>query len=346
MIFQQLFDPTSCTYTYLLARRQGGEALIIDPVFEHVDTYVSLLERLDLRLVKAIDTHIHADHVTGIGALRDITKCVTVMGEKSGVDVVSMRVREDEKIDVDGVSLTTLYTPGHTDDSYSFAGADRVFTGDALLIGGTGRTDFQNGDPRAAYDSLFNKILKLPEDTIVYPAHDYNGNTASTIAYEKANNPRLQVSTAAEYAEIMDNLNLPNPKMMDVAVPANCSVGKSLDKFVKPGEVMDAGQCMRACGSADALLVDLREKNERTRDGWIPGSLHVPYNGLEEHLATGGPLSQIVKDHAGEVVLYCAFGERSAIALDIMREKGLSGLKHLDGGLAAWSRAGGSVEQV
>lgn len=345
MIFQQLFDPTSCTYTYLLARRQGGEALIIDPVFEHVDTYIRLLDRLDLKLVKAIDTHIHADHVTAIGALRDITKCVTVMGERSGADVVSMRVREDEKIDVDGVTLRTLYTPGHTDDSYSFAAPDRVFTGDALLIGGTGRTDFQNGDPHAAYDSLFNKLLKLPEDTIVYPAHDYNGNTASTIGYERNNNPRLQVATAAEYADIMNNLNLPNPKMMDVAVPANCSLGESLDKFVRPGEVLDAETCIRACDGKNALLVDLREKHERSRDGWIPGSLHVPYNGLEEQLSDGSPLAQIVKDHAGEVVLYCAYGERSAIALDMMREQGMSGLKHLDGGVAAWSKAGGSLEQ-
>jgi glyoxylase-like metal-dependent hydrolase (beta-lactamase superfamily II)/rhodanese-related sulfurtransferase len=346
MIFQQMFDPISCTYTYLLARRHGGEALIIDPVLELVDTYVSLLERLDLRLVKAIDTHVHADHVTGLGRLRDITKCVTVMGEMSGADVVSMRVREDEKIDVDGVELRTLYTPGHTDDSYSFAGADWVFTGDALLIGGTGRTDFQNGDPRAGYDSIFNKLLKLPPGTLVYPAHDYNGNTASTIGYEAAHNPRLQVNSADEYADIMNNLNLPNPKMMDVAVPANLAVGATLSQFVRDGEELNVEQCRKICTHEDAILVDLREATERARDGWITGSLHIPYDSLGTQLTPSGALMRLAKDHRGHVVLYCAHGERSALALDTMRNAGFTGIKHLKGGLKAWVTSGGEVERA
>ncbi len=346
MIFQQLFDPVSSTYTYVLARRYGGEAVIIDPVIEHVDTYVSLLERLDLRLIKAIDTHIHADHVTGLGRLRDITKCVTVMGEMSGVDVVSMRVQEDEKIDVDGIELRTLYTPGHTDDSYSFLGADRVFTGDALLIGGTGRTDFQNGDPYASYDSLFNKLLKLAPETFVFPAHDYNGNTASTIGYEVANNPRLQVNSADEYADVMNNLSLPNPKMMDVAVPANLEVGKSLGQFVRPGEELNVAQCRDVCGKDDVILIDLREQNERDRDGWITQSLHVPYGSFDTQLGSSGTLTRIAKDHPGHIVLYCAHGERSALALDTMRNAGFDGVKHLKGGLAAWIASGGEVEHA
>ncbi len=344
MIFQQLFDPASCTYTYLLARRFGGEALIIDPVIEHVDSYVSLLERLDLKLVKAIDTHIHADHVTGLGRLRDITKCVTVMGEKSGADVVSMRVREDEKIDVDGIELRTIFTPGHTDDSYSFATADRVFTGDALLIGGTGRTDFQNGDPLAAYDSLFNKLLKLPPDTLVFPAHDYHGNTASTIGYEAAKNPRLQVKSAQEYADIMNNLNLPNPKMMDVAVPANLVVGRSVSQFVRPGEELDVEQCREARDQESVIFIDLREQGERDRDGWIASSLHIPYNCLDSQLSPSGTLSRIARDNQGHIVLYCAHGERSALAVDTMRNAGFDGVKHLKGGLAAWVNSGGEVE--
>ena len=346
MIFQQMFDPISSTYTYVLARRYGGEALIIDPVLELVDHYVSLLERLDLRLVKAIDTHVHADHVTGLGRLRDITKCVTVMGEMSGADVVSMRVREDERIDVDGIELRTLYTPGHTDDSYSFAGSDRVFTGDALLIGGTGRTDFQNGDPLAGYDSLFNKLLKLPSETIVYPAHDYNGNTASTIGYEATHNPRLQVRSADEYADIMNNLNLPNPKMMDVAVPANKAVGASLKKFVQAGEELDAEQCREVCAGDDAILIDLREDTERARDGCISDSLHVPYDTLASQLAPSGALMRIARDHQGHIVLYCAHGERSALALDTMRNAGFSGVKHLKGGLKAWVSSGGEVDRA
>src|SRR6267378_2234480 len=200
MIFRQLFDSVSGTYTYLLASRRGGEALIIDPVLEKVDRYLQLIRELDVRLVKAVDTHLHADHITGLGALRDRTHCITVMGEQSKADVVSMRLAEGEKLNVEGLALDVIYTPGHTDDSYSFVMPDRVFTGDTLLIRGTGRTDFQNGDPRAQYDSIFGRLLKLPDTTLVYPAHDYKGDTVSTIGEEKAFNPRLQVKSAEEFA--------------------------------------------------------------------------------------------------------------------------------------------------
>src|ERR1700759_5304781 len=196
MIFRQLFDSTSGTYTYILASRQGGEALIIDPVLEKVDRYLQLVRELDLRLVKAIDTHLHADHITGLGALRDRTQCVTVMGEQTKADVVSIRVAEGDTVEVEGIALEALYTPGHTDDSYSYLRQDRVFPGDTLLIRGPGRTDFQNGDPRAQYDSIFNKLLKLPDETMVYPAHDYKGDTVSTIGEEKQFNPRLKVKSA------------------------------------------------------------------------------------------------------------------------------------------------------
>ena len=193
MIFRQLFDSTSGTYTYLLARRAGGEALLIDPVIENVPQYLQLVEQLGVRLVYAIDTHVHADHVTGLGDLRDKAGCTTIMGERSKAECVSRRVKDGETIDVDGLKLQTIYTPGHTDDSYSFRLPDRVFTGDTLLIRGTGRTDFQNGDARAQYDSLFNKLLKLPGGTLVYPAHDYKGWTVSTIGEEIRHNQRLQV---------------------------------------------------------------------------------------------------------------------------------------------------------
>lgn len=226
MIFRQLFDSESSTYTYLLASHQGGEALIIDPVIEHMAQYLTLINDLELKLVRAIDTHVHADHVTALGALRDQTSCITIMGEHTKADCVSETVKDGDIIDVDGISLKTLYTPGHTDDSCSFVMEDRVFTGDTLLIRGTGRTDFQNGDPYAHYDSLFNKLLVLPDDTLVYPAHDYKGWTVSTIREEREHNPRLQVGSADEYAAIMNNLNLPNPKMMDIAVPANLACGK------------------------------------------------------------------------------------------------------------------------
>ena len=191
MLFRQLYDNVSSTYTYLLAARPGGEALIIDPVHERLERYLQLISELELRLVKAVDTHVHADHITGLGALRDRTKCITVMGAAAAVDVVSMRVEDGDTIEVDGVTLEVMHTPGHTADSYCFCMPDRVFTGDTLLIRGTGRTDFQNGDPGAAYDSLFNKLLKLPDETLVYPGHDYKGDTVSTIGEERAHNPRL-----------------------------------------------------------------------------------------------------------------------------------------------------------
>ena len=221
MIFKQLFDQKSSTYTYLIASAEGREALIIDPVLENVHQYIELLKQLDLRLVKVIDTHIHADHVTGASKLKDITKCSTIMGDHTPAESVEIKVKDDEYINLDNLKIRAMYTPGHTSDSYCFLMDNQLFSGDTLLINGTGRTDFQNGNPHDAYDSLFKKILKLPEKTLVYPAHDYNGKTHSTIENEKNNNPRLQVKSAQEYAEIMSNLKLTHPKMMDIAVPAN-----------------------------------------------------------------------------------------------------------------------------
>ena len=221
MIFRQLFDNKSSTYTYIISSGKGREALIIDPVIENTESYLKVLKELNLRLVKVIDTHIHADHITGLNELSKKTNCKKIMGEHSASEVIDIRVKDNEKIKIENIELTSIYTPGHTDCSYSFLMKDRVFTGDTLLINGTGRTDFQNGSSYDAYDSLFKKILKLPEKTLVYPAHDYNGKTHSTIENEKNNNPRLQVRSAEEYAEIMDNLKLSNPKMMDITVTAN-----------------------------------------------------------------------------------------------------------------------------
>jgi glyoxylase-like metal-dependent hydrolase (beta-lactamase superfamily II) len=225
MIFRQLFERESSTYTYLLAGERSREALLIDPVKSEVHKYLQLVNELDLKLVVAIDTHVHADHITALGDLRQHTSCTTLMGEQSRAECVSSRVSEGELISIDGVKLRALYTPGHTDDSYSFLAGDRVFTGDTLLIRGTGRTDFQNGDARAQYDSLFNKLLRLPRETRVYPGHDYKGWTMSTIGEELDHNPRLQVTSEQDYVNLMNGLHLPNPRLMDVAVPANLSCG-------------------------------------------------------------------------------------------------------------------------
>jgi sulfur dioxygenase len=343
MIFRQLFDSVSGTYTYLLASRTGGEALIIDPVLEKVDRYIQLVTELDLKLVKAVDTHLHADHITGLGALRDRTQCITVMGDKSGVDVVSMRLSDGDKLTIEGMALDVLYTPGHTDDSYSFLMRDRVFTGDTLLIRGTGRTDFQNGDPRAQYDSIFNKLLKLPDETMVFPAHDYKGETVSTIAEEKAFNPRLKVKSLDEYVELMNNLNLPNPKMMDVAVPANMRVGFAQEAIAQRGWAVSATNALKLVGRPEVVLVDLREKSEREKNGVIPGSLHAPYPDLQDNIQPGGMLHELAAATGKRILFYCAFGERSAMAVQAAQDNGIGNACHIQGGIDAWTKADGAL---
>src|SRR5437016_6139548 len=343
MIFRQLFDSVSGTYTYLLASRRGGEALIIDPVLEKVDRYLQLVKELDLKLVKAVDTHLHADHVTGLGALRDRSQCITVMGERSSVDVVSMRLADGDKLTIEGVALDVLYTPGHTDDSYSFLMADRVFTGDTLLIRGTGRTDFQNGDPRAQYDSIFNKLLRLPDETMIFPAHDYKGETVTTIGEEKRHNPRLQVRSVDEYVTLMAGLNLPNPKMMDVAVPANMRVGLAQEAIARQGWAVSAGAATTLVGRPDVVLVDLREKTERDKHGVIPGSLHAPYPDLAVNVRPGGMLHELAASTGKRILFYCAFGERSAMAVQAAQDAGIAAACHIHGGLAAWKEASGPL---
>jgi sulfur dioxygenase len=343
VIFRQLFDAASSTYTYLIASRRGGEALIIDPVLEKVDRYLLLARELDLRLVKAVDTHLHADHITGSAALRDRTHCITVMGEQTQADVVAMRVAEGDRIEIEGVSLDVLYTPGHTDDSYSFVMGDRVFTGDTLLIRGTGRTDFQNGDARAQYDSIFNKLLKLPGETFVYPAHDYKGDTVSTVDEERRYNPRLQVGSPEEYVELMSSLKLANPKMMDVAVPANMHIGLRQDEIARKGWAVSATDALVLRSRSDTAFVDLREKSERDRHGSIPGSLHMPYTDLQENLADGGLLHELAETTGKNILFYCAFGERSAMAVEAAQNAGIKATRHVEGGIDAWKKAQGPL---
>jgi sulfur dioxygenase len=343
MLFRQLFDKTSSTYTYLLASRHGGEALLIDPVFEQTQRYLKLLEELDLKLVKVVDTHVHADHVSAMGKLRDATRCITVMGEESPADVVSLRVRDNDKLSIEGVSLTALHTPGHTIESYSFLMGDRVFTGDTLLIRGTGRTDFQNGDPYDQYHSIFDRLLKLPDNTLVYPGHDYKGDTVSTIEEEKTWNPRLQVRSADEYAEIMNNLNLANPAMMDVAVPENLHPGlhSTAQHRVPVMEVADilAGWPLQGC-----RFIDVREASERRRYGAIPGSIHAPYGHFDQYFKSSQALA--ARENSDRFLLYCAVGERSTLAVEIASELGLKNVSHIPGGFTAWINAGGPVEEI
>ena len=225
MLFHQLFDKNSSTYTYLIASAKGREALIIDPVLENIEQYIKLLNELDLKLVKVIDTHIHADHITAASKLKNATNCITIMGEHTPSDTVEIKVKDDEIIYVDKLEIKVIYTPGHTKDSYSFLMNDYLFSGDTLLINGTGRTDFQGGNSEDSYNSIFNRLLKLPEETLLYPAHDYNNQKVSTIGKEKKFNPRLQVNSVNEYIDIMNNLNLSKPKLMDINVASNIKLG-------------------------------------------------------------------------------------------------------------------------
>jgi glyoxylase-like metal-dependent hydrolase (beta-lactamase superfamily II)/rhodanese-related sulfurtransferase len=344
MIFRQFFESVSSTYTYLIASRKGGEALLIDPVIDKVNLYLRVLSELDLKLVKAVDTHCHADHITALGRLRDETHCVTVMGRNTDVDVVSMRVDDGDNIDIENISLQVLYTPGHTSDSYCFKMKNCIFTGDTLLIRGTGRTDFQLGNPYDAYRSLFKKILTLPDDTFVYPGHDYKGETVSTIGEEKFFNPRLQVTSAEEYAEIMNNLNLPNPKLMDEAIPVNLSIGFH-------NEDPEIAKCTLTCGQAQSrmddgqtLFVDLRENGERIRDGVIPGSVHAPYSTIESAIKPGGLLHAMLTQTGKTLLLYCAYGERSALALKNVKKVGIDNSCHISGGIDAWKKSNAPLE--
>jgi rhodanese-related sulfurtransferase len=265
------------------------------------------------------------------------------MGEQSKADVVSMRVSDGDKVTIEGLSLDVMYTPGHTDDSYSYFMGDRVFTGDTLLIRGTGRTDFQNGSARAQYESIFNRLLKLPEETLVFPAHDYKGDTVSTIGEEKRYNPRLQVRSVDEYVELMANLKLPNPKMMDVAVPANMHVGLHQEELEKQGLSLSAREAIQSLGRPDILLVDLREAGERAKHGTLAGALHAPYPSIDEGLRPGGMLREVAAATGRRIVFFCAFGERSAMAVAAAKEAGLLNAAHVTGGMDAWKKAGGPI---
>ncbi len=231
MLFRQLIDSETCTYTYLLADKISKAAIIIDPVQSQISTYLRLLEELHLDLLATVETHTHADHITAASDLAEITGSQIIQGKESLAKGISRYITEGDSIHFGQYHLKAIHTPGHTKDSYCYycqtANKSWLFTGDTLLIRGTGRTDFQQGDPIAQYSSLFKKLLKLPDDTCVYPAHDYKGWTTSTIGEEKQYNPRLQVNSSKEYCEIMNNLNLSKPKMIDIALPANLQCGRT-----------------------------------------------------------------------------------------------------------------------
>ena len=335
MIFKQFFDNISSTYTYLIANKKGAEACIIDPVLENVPNYLKTIQDLDLKLVKVIDTHVHADHVSGISKLRDKTQCITCMGKSQNAsEIVSMEVNDNEKFKIGDLELRALFTPGHTDDSYCFLLNDKIFTGDTLLIGGTGRTDFQNGNAKDQYNSLFNVVLKLDDRILVYPAHDYNGETVSTINFERKNNPRLQVKSEQEYVDLMNSLNLPDPKLMDIAVPKNKKHGVSVEIQMQSNGI-NVQQLRTMIDQKVIKLIDVRENFEIQRDGSIENSIHVPYAQIENFFKN----IELTQPNE-KFVLYCHTGQRTYLALQKLKN---GNIHHLVGGILNWIEAGEKV---
>lgn len=329
MIFQQYFDHASSTFTYLLAKSCGSEALIIDPVLENVDEYLRFLGENSLKLVVAMDTHVHADHKTGLGKLRSLTRCMTCLGEKAEVSTISRRLKEGDKITIEGLSLLVLETPGHTNDSCSYYLQGMVFTGDTLLIRGNGRTDFQNGDAGDLFDSLHNKLFTLPEDTLVWPGHDYKGEHVSTIGREKLENPRYAGRSKEEFLRIMNDLNLADPAQMEIAVPYNKGFSSGLQESIADSQVLT---CAQLKAMDDCLLIDLREEDELVKTGTIGNSMLLPLRRMENAIRD---LEHPI-NHANHVVFFCAHGERSALAIKLSQELGFENAKHLAGGIAAW----------
>ncbi len=337
MILEQFFDQTSSTYTYLIAQKAGSEAIIIDPVEENCDQYLKFIGERKLRLIAALDTHVHADHISGLKKLRDLTLCMTLMGEASKTDLVSRRLADGEVIRLGDIELKTFYTPGHTDDSYSFLFENYLFTGDTMLIRSNGRTDFQNGSPSKLYESL-QRLFELPNETIVLPGHDYKGENYSTIGREKVENPRFAGRTREEFISIMENLNLPDPKLMDIAVPANLSMAGDLKQKIAKDWLVSAEEL--EANRKNWNIIDLREPEEIAKTGTIEGAKKIAYTQLAKEIdSEDSEISRLLKGDKRNV-FYCAHGERSALALKIVSEKGMTNIGHLDDGISMWIDSG------
>jgi sulfur dioxygenase len=349
MIFRQLFDTETSTYTYLLGDEASREAVLIDPVLEQVERDLTTIKELGLVLVYALDTHVHADHVTALGTLRERTKCKTVVSERAGTGCPDVLVKQGDLVRFGAHALEVRETPGHTDGCLSYVLADHTmaFTGDAILIRGTGRTDFQQGDARTLHASIHEQLFTLPDTCLLYPAHDYKGRTVTTVAEEKAFNPRVGGGkTATEFVAIMDALVLAHPKKIDVALPANlaCGVpaslsvtGEHVDRAWAPIEMSASGipevSAEWVAGHRGrARVVDVREEAE-----WTSALGHI-----ED--ATLTPLARIDEashawDTAEPVVLVCRSGGRSAKAAMSLAARGFTRVASMRGGMTAWANA-------
>ncbi len=347
----QLFDPASCTYTYILFDESTRDALIIDPVDDQVERDLATLREYGLKLAWTVETHAHADHITSAALLAEHAGARTAAPQGCDIRTAAVQLKDQDVLRFGGESIRALHTPGHTAGSMSFVWRDHVFTGDALLIDGCGRTDFQSGDARALYRSITQVLFALPEHTTVWPAHDYEGRTHSTIGAEKAGNARIAGKTEAQFVAIMDGLHLPRPKRMDEAVPANLSSGirhDAGDHGSSAGAIASEPEVHLATGyagdvppqlafqwwqSGAAVLVDVRTDAEREWVGFIPDAVPVAWKQWPG-MAMNPQFDQALKAAvpAGrKVVLLCRSGVRSIAAARRATELGLEAYNILEG---------------
>lgn len=367
MLFKQLFDEETWTYTYLIADLQSKEAVFIDPVNSHIEDYMSMLETQGLMLKYSLETHVHADHITASGLLRQRIGAETAVGQACGAEGADIQLQGDETLTFgNSEQITVISTPGHTPGSMSFLWRDRVFTGDALFIDGCGRTDFQGGDAGTLYDSITEKLFKLPGETLVYPAHDYNGRYVSSIQQERTRNPRLVGNNRDEFIEVMNNLNLPNPRLIDESVPANRLCGLTEEEWQEAatprtdqttaksaaitasmamtghqlvtearseiGEI-DVDSVKQKIAAGNTVVIDVRELDEFNA-GALPKAINIPRGVLEFKI---GSVEQL-GDKNTEVLLYCRTGGRSALATRAMLQLGYQNARSMAGGYEAWTK--------
>lgn len=360
MIFKQLFDQETWTYTYLIADPVSKEAVFIDPVNTHIDDYIALLESHGLNLKYTLETHVHADHITAGGLLRQRLGAHTGVSQLCGAEAADIQIRDGDIFKIGAnEQIKVIATPGHTRGSISFLWRDRVFTGDSLFIGGCGRTDFQGGDAGAQYDSITQRLFTLPDETLVYPGHDYQGRWVSSIIQERTTNPRLAGKTREQFIEIMANLNLPKPRLIDEAVPANRYCGLEEKErqdaivardIVQPVRnetttqemVAEAKQHIAEVNVATSkqlikegniVIVDTREESEYAA-GHLDGALPIPRGVLEFKIANTPELA----DKSKAVLLYCRSGNRSALAARAMQQLGYTNVLSMAGGYEAWQK--------
>lgn len=321
MYIRQLFDANTWTYTYLVADLNAKQAVLIDPVDSKMERDLEQIQQLGCELKYSLDTHVHADHITAGGQLRERTGC-NCIGSKNGAACVDTQASEGDVFEVGNFKIEVLETPGHTDDSLTYKIGDNIFTGDALLIRGCGRTDFQNGSAEDLYESLMNKLFKLPEHTVVWPAHDYHGLTQSTIGEEKRYNPRIAGKSKQQFVQLMNELKLPRPKYIDIAVPANRVCGRMDGPTKAPG--VDVAEVLDSPRHQWPRIVDVRREEEWENDH-LEGIEHVPLDALEV-MAEAWPRDE-------PIYFLCRSGNRSGQAALKLKEMGFSAAVNLEGGM-------------